>query len=124
MFGGYWEVYDKIPVEDLISFLEFNDFDITLFKEYLSDKFNKTLRKPFTSPDDFDSISVGLVIYGYKHFRKELGTLKVILHFLIYHHYMLLYHKVAPEQELLQMRSKIAKNINLNLSDYMDSKNV
>jgi len=122
MFGGYWEVYYTISVDELRSYLEFNDFDVTLFKEYLSNRFNKTLHKPLTSPQDFDNISVGLVIHGFKKYPKELNTLKTILHYLIYHHYMLLFHKVTPDYELLQMRSKIANNVNVNLSDYMESK--
>jgi hypothetical protein len=119
MYGGYWDVYDSITVDDLRVFLEFNDFDVSSFKEYLSDKFNKILKIPFSSPEQFDSISIALVILGFKRIKKDSGTLKSIVHFLIYHHYMLLYHKVSQDYELFQMRSKIANHLGLNLEEYL-----
>jgi hypothetical protein len=117
-FGGYWEVYDSTPVSEVKDFLSFNDNDVTLFREFLSNKFNSSLRKPLTSTEDFDSVAVHLVILGFKK-NLEPKTLKNTIHFLIYHHYMILYHKISVEHELLQMRSKIANHIVIDLDSYL-----
>lgn len=120
-YGGYWVVYDSTPVSEVKEFLSFNDFDITCFKEFLSNKFNRCLKKPFTSFSDFDNVSVHLVITGFKNKSLNPNVLKNIIHFLIYHHYMILYHKISSEHEVAQMRNKIANQVGVDLQTYLEN---
>ena len=120
-YGGYWVVYDSTPVSEVKEFLSFNDFDVTCFKEFLSNKFNRCLKKPFTSFSDFDNVSVHLVITGFKNKSLNPNVLKNIIHFLIYHHYMILYHKISSEHEVAQMRNKIANQVGVDLQTYLEN---
>jgi hypothetical protein len=120
-YGGYWVVYDSTPVSEVKEFLSFNDFDVTCFKEFLSNKFNRCLKKPFTSFSDFDNVSVHLVITGFKNKSLNPNVLKNIIHFLIYHHYMILYHKIYSEHEVAQMRNKIANQVGVDLQTYLEN---
>jgi hypothetical protein len=120
-YGGYWVVYDSISVTEVKEFLSFNDFDVTCFKEFLSNKFNRCLKKPFTSFSDFDNVSVHLVITGFKNKSLNPNALKNIIHFLIYHHYMILYHKISSEHEVAQMRNKIANQVGVDLQTYLEN---
>ncbi len=120
-FGGYWVVYDSTPVSEVKDFLSFNDYDVTCFREFLSNKFNRSLKKPITSFSDFDSVSVHLVILGFKNKSLDTNVLKNIIHFLIYHHYMILYHKILADHEIYQMRSKIANHIGVDLKTYLEN---
>jgi hypothetical protein len=119
-FGGYWVVYDSTPVSEVKEFLNVNDFDVTCFKEYLSNKFNRHLRMQLTSFSDFDNVSVHLVILGFKNKNLNPNVLKNIIHFLIYHHYMVLYHKISSDHEINQMRQKIAGQIGVDLKTYLE----
>jgi hypothetical protein len=106
-FGGYWTVMEKTSVDEVRAFLISCDFDVQAFREFLSEKFNKSLRRPFTNPDDFDAESVRGAILGFKNKYCRNNDLRDILHFLIFHHYMILWHKVFREGELKIMRAKI-----------------
>lgn len=105
--GGYWTVMEKITAPETKSFLEQNDFDVSVFREYLSEKFNRALHRPITEPNDFDLEGVQLAICGFKNKASTLYDLRNILHYLIFHHYMVIYHKLMSEPEFRIMRAKI-----------------
>ena len=106
--GGYWSIMEKISVDEVRSFLHANDFDVTVFREWLSEKFNKSMRRPFTTPSDFDADSIHGAILGFKNKHCRDNDLRNIIHFLVFHHYMVKWHKVFPDYEYNIMRAKIA----------------
>ena len=105
--GGYWTIMEAITVSDVKVFLEQNDFDVSFFKEYFCKKFNKALHRQISEPEDFDNEAIYLTIRGFKNKNSTPNDLRNILHYLIYHHYMALYHKLQTEPEYKIMRAKI-----------------
>lgn len=105
--GGYWAIMEKISVDEVSSFLHTNDFDVQVFREWLSEKFNKSMRRPFTSPSDFDVESIHNTILSFKNQNCNLNDLRNVIHYLIFHHYMVLWHKIFAHHEYIIMRAKI-----------------
>ena len=105
--GGYWTIMEKVTVSDVKSFLEQNDFDVTVFREYFCEKFNRALHRQVARPEDFDSEAVYLTVRGFKNKHSTPNDLRNILHYLIFHHYMVIYHRLTSEHEYRIMRAKI-----------------
>lgn len=105
--GGYWSIMEAVTAGDIKVFLEQNDFDVSVFKEYFCLKFNRALHRQISSPEDFDNEAIYLTIRGFKNKHSTPNDLRNILHYLIYHHYMVIYHKLQPEPEYKIMRAKI-----------------
>lgn len=120
-YGGYWVVFDNTTVDEVRDFLNFNDYDVIAFRDFISNKFNRNLKVPVTSPIDFDNVSLHLVILGFKNKSLDRNVLRNIIHYLVYHHYMILYHKISTEHETFQMRNKIANQIGVDLKTYLDN---
>jgi hypothetical protein len=105
--GGYWTVMERISVDDVKSFLDQNDFDVTAFREYFCERFNRALHRNIALPENFDSESIYLTVRGFKNKYSKSNDLRNILHYLIFHHYMVIYHRLNSEPEYRIMRAKI-----------------
>lgn len=118
MTTGYWGIFERISVSDMKSFLHSVDYDVAETCAWLSHKFNSSLHRTFSSPQDFDLKSVHLAILGFKNSNSSLYDLRNIIHYLVYHHYMLMYHKIDKKHELNVMRAKIAQLARVSLEEY------
>lgn len=105
--GGYWTIMERVRVDDVKSLLENYDFDVMVLREFMSEKFNKALHRPISSAINFDIEASRLVIQGFKNKECSVNDLGNILHYYIYHHYMVLYHKLDSNYEFVIMRAKI-----------------
>ena len=106
--GGYWTIMERTTVDEVKGFLNSCDYDTQSFREFMSDKFNKCLSRSFTVPSDFDVESVHNSILSFKNPNCNLNDLRNVMHYLIFHHYMVLWHKIFAEHEYNIMRAKIA----------------
>lgn len=118
MSSGYWPIFEKIPVADTKVLLNSVDYDVAEFANWLSNKFNSALHRSFCQPSDFDMMSVHLAILGFKNKSCKDADLRNIIHFLVYHHYMMFFHKISKKHELALMRSKIAHHAGVSLEEY------
>jgi len=121
MSTGYWAIFERISVSDMKNFLDSVDYDVGETCSWLSNKFNYSLHRSFSSPSDFDLKSVHLAILGFKNRSASLHDLRNIIHFLVYHHYMVLFHKIEKSYEINIMRSKIAHHAGVSLEEYNQS---
>jgi hypothetical protein len=118
MSQSYWPIMEKVTVDVTLTFLNSEDFDVREFSNWLCVKFNTALHRTFCSPTDFDLVSLHLAILGFKQSKISNDGLRNILHFLIYHHYMIFMHKIDKGSEISVMRAKIAKISGVNLEEY------
>jgi hypothetical protein len=121
MSGGYWGIFERISVADMRIFLDSVDYDVSETCVWLSNKFNTALHRSFTNPSDFDLKSVHLAILGFKNRHTSEFDLRNIIHFLVFHHYMLLFHKIEKSYELRIMQAKIAHHAGVSLEEYESS---
>lgn len=119
MFGGYWVVYENTTVDEVAQFLNSVDYDVAEFCNWLANKFNRCYHRTFANHFDFDTVSVHLAILGFKNKNSSLNDKRIILHFLIYHHFMLINHTILKDPEIKLMRAKIAKNAGINIDEYL-----
>jgi len=119
MSGNYWVVYENTSVSEVEQFLQSCDYDVAEFCNWLAHKFNSSFHRTFVFHTDFDTVSVHLVILGFKNKNCSLNDKRNILHFLIYHHFMLINHKISREHEVNLMRYEIARDAGIDLELYL-----